>query len=238
MTIARLLSAPPRLSPRRGVKAPASRAGLQATNLDMRAGNRHGTAGPPRRWPAHTLTAAQHSAVLRISRFFQRGTGPQVVRLSGPEHRGKTHAVQHLLSSMATAAWAETGPRPALPWETEGDWRVSRTRLAMPTAMLRASMDWWWSSTKVLPDTPNDLVGSLRRNALELLSAIDEPAAEKLGFSKEDWWKLVAETTVSVGLDRIPFFGAGTAVVRCARQGLYMKSTDSAASALKLVTIR
>lgn len=137
---------------------------------------------------------------------------------------------------MATAAWAETGPRPALPWETEGDWRVSRTRLAMPTAMLRASMDWWWSSTNVLPDTPNDLVGSLRRNALELLSAIDEPAAEKLGFSKEDWWKLVAETTVSVGLDRIPFFGAGTAVVRSARQGLYMKSTDSAASALKLAS--
>lgn len=183
---------------------------------------------------AETLTAAQHAAVGRMSRLFLARPGPQIVRLSGPEHRGKTYVVQQLLVSMVSASLVSESPRPVLPWTTESDWRVSRTRLAMPTDLIRTSMGWWWTAMRAVPDAPNDMLGSLRRNATELLTAEEPPAAEHLGFSAEDWWKLAAKTTFSVGLDRIPFFGSGAAFARAGRAGLRMRSTDSETVAAEL----
>lgn len=183
-----------------------------------------------------TLTAAQRVAVSRLSRLFLERPGPQIVRLSGPEHRGKTYVVQQLLGSMVSASLAPGTPQPVLPWSTESDWRLTRARLAMPTELIRTSMGWWWTAMSAVPDVPNDILGSLRRNAIDLLSAEDFPAAEHLGVSEEDWWKLAAKTTLSVGLDRIPFFGVGAAFARAGRESLRMRSNDSQTIASELTS--
>lgn len=192
-------------------------------------------------WGTEFLTSAQAELLEKLDHIWATATGPTLIRLVGPEYRGKTHVVQVLLERLIREHVVNgfpTGHPTDFPWRQMHDWRTARRAVESTTSIARITSGWMWCGCRLAPEVPSDLLGNLRRIASETLQASadawDGGADDVLGSSGADWAKLVAKSSIQLSLEQVPYLGTVRAIADAGRAFRTLRMADRDATTAEL----